>query len=270
MDRQFVAFDFETTGLDPFTERIVEVGAVKFGPYGDVAGTFQEMVNPEQPIDPSASAVSGITDDTVRNCPPLAAVMPEFLGFLGPADTVLFAHNAPFDTRFLAFEMARLGVPAPCYPIFDTIGIARRLVRLRSYKLGSVARALGIEQSEAHRGLADSMVVKDIVAAFARQCVNEDVAGKIAATFPVLRLADVPVRPLDLNQTHPALAVAVAETRPVNVTYMGSETPLMPMQVIPRGAFRREDTDYLSACLLPNRVAHNLRMDLIVRIDDVT
>ena len=79
---EFTAFDFETTGLTPGVDRIVEFGAVKFR-NGQVVGTFEKLVNPGIVISEEASAVSGINNSMVVGQPDVETVLPEFVAFAG-------------------------------------------------------------------------------------------------------------------------------------------------------------------------------------------
>jgi DNA polymerase III alpha subunit (gram-positive type) len=76
----FVAFDIETTGLTPVVDRIVEIGAVKLQ-NKKIIDTFQELIDPEMPIDPRATAVNNITNDMVRGKPTIEQVLPQFLSY---------------------------------------------------------------------------------------------------------------------------------------------------------------------------------------------
>ena len=107
-DITFVAFDFETTGLHPATDRIIELGAVKFQDRA-VLGTFDMLVNPGVAITDAAVNVSGITAEMLASKPAVDQALPEFMEFISGA--VLVAHNAPFDMSFLraALELAGMG-----------------------------------------------------------------------------------------------------------------------------------------------------------------
>src|SRR5262245_60181650 len=123
----FVAFDLETTGLFPATDRIVEVGAVRFDASGRELGCFERLVHPGRPMSRGAQAVHGITDAMLAGAEPASAVLPEFLDWLGdPSATTLLAHNASFDARFLARELARIGLFPPVdLVVVDTLALAR-------------------------------------------------------------------------------------------------------------------------------------------------
>jgi DNA polymerase III epsilon subunit family exonuclease len=126
-DVTFLAFDTETTGLHPIVHRLVEVGAVRFRLDGFELTTFQTLINPEVPIPSDVQQVHGITDAMVRGQPTVELIMPHFIEFLGDSDTILLAHNAPFDLGFLAIALIRLGIAFPAQCLFDTFNMARRL-----------------------------------------------------------------------------------------------------------------------------------------------
>ncbi len=94
----FTAFDLETTGLEKTRDRIVEIGAVKFDAMGVIA-RFNVLINPGIPMPPEAGRVNGISDEMLADKPPIEEVMGDFVDFVG--DSILIAHNAPFDTGFV-------------------------------------------------------------------------------------------------------------------------------------------------------------------------
>ncbi len=152
----FTAFDFETTGLYPASDRIVEFGAVKFRG-GESIETFEHLANPGIPISPDAAAVSGISDADVVGARPVFEVVPEFVAFLG--DTVLMAHNAPFDLGFLRAAVSLLGQPDIGNTIIDTQLLAMKAFpRRRSYSLQNLATDLGLPPNRAHRALDDAIM----------------------------------------------------------------------------------------------------------------
>lgn len=157
----FVAFDFETTGLDGRNDRIVEIGALRFGPDGE-GEAFQTLVDPGRPIPWGASRVNGITDAMVRGQGDLETALPRFLAFAGGA--VLVAHNAPFDLGFLKAGLARLGLKAPANPTVDTCALARLALPGRpSYSLQNLARDFRVDPGSAHRALDDARVCARLV-----------------------------------------------------------------------------------------------------------
>ena len=105
----FVVVDLETTGGSPIDSKITEFGAVKVRG-GEILGEFKTFVNPEMPIPAYITVLTGITDAMVVEAPTIAEIFPNFLAFCGSEkETVLVAHNAPFDLGFLKANAKELG-----------------------------------------------------------------------------------------------------------------------------------------------------------------
>jgi DNA polymerase-3 subunit epsilon len=101
----FTAFDIETTGLDPKQDRIVEFGAVKFDNRG-IISRYAVLINPGIPMPPEAGRVNNITDAMLAGKPSLETVFPDFLRLV--KNTVIIAHNAPFDLGFVNEKLKTL------------------------------------------------------------------------------------------------------------------------------------------------------------------
>ena len=156
----FVAFDTETTGLDPASGRIVEIGAVKFDRRGIIA-RYNVLINPEMPMPEEAGKVNGITDAMLKDKPVIAAVFPDFFDFIGAG--VLVAHNAPFDINYVNAELKRLEKPPLTNKVIDTRIFAKEVLPgLSSYALQDLAVQLGITALEAHRAEDDARVCMEL------------------------------------------------------------------------------------------------------------
>jgi DNA polymerase III epsilon subunit family exonuclease len=159
-DITFVAFDFETTGLHPATDRIIELGAVKFRDRG-VLGTFDMLVNPGIAITDAAVNVSGITAEMLASEPAVEQALPDFMEFISGA--VLVAHNAPFDMSFLRAALEVAGMEDVSNAVIDTQVLAQKAYpRLRSYSLQNLVTELGLTRGNAHRALDDALMCKDL------------------------------------------------------------------------------------------------------------
>jgi DNA polymerase III epsilon subunit family exonuclease len=156
---EFVFVDTETTGVDPNTDRIVEIGIVKVTSNG--VEEFNQLVNPGFPIPPGAMAVHNITDEMVKDAPTmrdLAARIREFIG-----DLPIAAHNAKFDRGFIAAEVyGARGPQAESYtkPWLCTYRLARHLLtEAPSYNNMALRYWLKTTPKEsehgAHRAIAD-------------------------------------------------------------------------------------------------------------------
>lgn len=163
---RYVAFDLETTGLNPVSNAIVEIGAVLVE-NGVITKEYHQLVNPGCPIPPDASAVNHITDDMLSGQPAIHQVLPAFLSFVG--DDILAAHNAAFDIKFLAQACMRNRFRIPV-GYFDTMTLARYWPESEDKKLISLCDAAGVEIDNAHRALDDARAVAGLISAsFARR-----------------------------------------------------------------------------------------------------
>ncbi len=163
----FVVVDLETTGSTPRDgSGITEFGAVKVCG-GEVLGTFQTFVNPRQEIPAFITVLTGITNAMVINAPYIEEVFPAFMEFCGSKnETVLVAHNAPFDVGFLKGAAAQLGYPWPGFAVVDTARIARLVLskeEVRNCKLGTLAEYFGTEVTPTHRALDDAQATVEVL-----------------------------------------------------------------------------------------------------------
>ena len=156
----FVVVDLETTGTSPANgAMITEIGAVKIRG-GEVLGEFHTLVNPGSAIPPFITVLTGITDAMVAPAPLFNEVLPAFLEFCGGADeTILIAHNAPFDIGFLKAAAAVHQYSWPNFRVIDTVKIARHTLtrdETPNVKLGTLAEYFGLAQPPTHRALDDA------------------------------------------------------------------------------------------------------------------
>ena len=148
----YCVLDLETTGFSPVLEKITEIGIMKVQD-GKVIDKFSTFVNPQKPIPPRVVEVTNITDDMVRNAETIDAVFPMMMEFI--KGSVLVAHNADFDIGFLKHNAKVLGYEFD-FTYLDTLTLAKELFPdYKTYKLGRIAKNLGIKVEVAHRALDD-------------------------------------------------------------------------------------------------------------------
>lgn len=162
IDVTFAVLDLETTGLSPTDDRITEVGVVKCRA-GEVLGEFATLVNPGRSVPAAVAAVTGINDHMLAARPPIEAVLPTLVEFL--RGTVLVAHNASFDTRFLAAALERHAYPPLALPVVDTAAVARRILRdeVRNCRLSTLAAHVRSGTVPEHRALPDARATLDVL-----------------------------------------------------------------------------------------------------------
>ncbi|MCI8999409.1 MAG: PolC-type DNA polymerase III [Clostridia bacterium] len=156
IDTEYCVLDIETTGISFRTEKITELGAVKYR-NGEIVEEFECFVNPEKPIPEDVVAITHITDEMVKEAGTIEEVLPKFLEFIG--DSVIVAHNADFDVGFIKYNAQLLGYKLENTYI-DTLRLAKDLFPdYKKYKLGIIAEKLGIKVEVAHRALDDVMTL---------------------------------------------------------------------------------------------------------------
>jgi len=259
--REYVALDLETTGLMAGTDRIVEIGAVRFRDSGAEVARFQRLVNPQRRMSAAAFAIHGLSDDDLADAPPAHEVLPEFLDFLGgPAATGLLAHNAAFDASFLGSELCRAGIAAPDYLVHDTLALARRrLPHLASHKLDVLTQCLGLDPDEPHRALADSLRVKALWLVLEGH--REPPAGLVS-----FRMAAPPNReqaPTGWEQ----LQHAADRGLTVRIEYEGGTRGTAPRSITPRRFIQRGGSTYLVAFCHIDSLEKSFLLDRIRRFD---
>lgn len=161
LESEFVVFDLETTGAKCPPCRVTEIGAYRVK-NGKIVGEFQTLINPEMPIPAFISQLTGITDQMVKGAPKFREVVLDFLDFIG--DSVLVAHNAPFDMRFLnheigiVYEKYRLVNPHLC-----TVQLSRKLLpHIENHRLNTVAEYFSISLINHHRASEDARATAHI------------------------------------------------------------------------------------------------------------
>ena len=156
----FIALDLETTGLDRRSDRITEIGAVKYI-NGEAVETFSTLVNPGKPISEFITRITGITNEMVSTAPTFAEVADQILEFIGRL--AFCGHQVDFDFNFLNDELVRMGKPKIRNWQIDTLSIARLVLDSdEGYALGKVALKLGVPLENAHRALDDAKASGDI------------------------------------------------------------------------------------------------------------
>lgn len=158
-DGTFICFDIETTGLSAARDKITEIGAVKVE-NGIITDTFSTFANPEMPIPQKITQLTGITDDMVKDAPSQNEAVGAFLEFAG--DNVLVAHNAPFDTSFIAKACEDMGREYN-YTSIDTVAISRAILTdIKNCKLDTVAKFLRLGDFNHHRATDDAEMLARI------------------------------------------------------------------------------------------------------------
>jgi DNA polymerase-3 subunit epsilon/ATP-dependent DNA helicase DinG len=170
-----IALDIETTGLDPSGDAITEIGAVKFNE-NRIIDEFKTLVNPNRPIPPMITRLTGISNMMVANAPKIHDVTPDFAAFVG--DSPVLGHNVQFDLAFLQ----NYGI-LQNNPVVDTYELAAVLLPGASrYNLGALGQQLGIiHMGSLHRAFDDAKLTHAVYMKL----------YEIASELPISLLAEI-------------------------------------------------------------------------------
>ena len=158
----YTVFDTETTGLEPSNgDEIIQIGAARIVNNRLLRQeVFDQILDPERPLKPESIPIHGITEDMVRGKPNIDVVLPAFHEFC--EDTVLIAHNAAFDMRFLQLKEERTGIRFS-QPVLDTLLLSAVVhPNQESHKLDVILERLGISIGTRHNALEDALATAEV------------------------------------------------------------------------------------------------------------
>lgn len=161
-DLVYTVFDTETTGLNPSQgDCIIQMGAVRCVNGKLLRGElFDQLVNPGRTIPAQTIAIHGITQDMVLGQPSITQVLPRFHRFA--TDSVLVAHNAAFDMKFLHLQSRGTDLVFD-HPVLDTLLLSEMVhPNQRSHRLEAIAERLGITVLGRHTALGDALVTAEV------------------------------------------------------------------------------------------------------------
>jgi len=260
----FALFDVETTGLNPtYGHRVCEVACLCVRDGAECA-RFESMVDP---ISVGAFYVTQITPDMLAGAPTFDAVAPSLLELMH--DTVLVAHNAPFDLGFLAAELEIARFPPPEGPVVDTLTLSRRAYSFASNSLPAVARALEVETGPAHRAMGDVWTTWHVLE---RILWDLDRRWQVTTLGRLLAFqgGPVPYPHPDALPLPPTIAEALDSHKPVRMHYVDAGGRATHRSVRPLRVTARRGYLYLIAHCYRAGEIRTFRLDRVVEmaIDD--
>lgn len=170
MIEDYICLDLETTGLNPKTDKIIEIGAVKVR-NGEIIDSFETFVAPERKLEQRIVELTGITDEMLENAPSKEEVIPKFIQFAG--EDILLGHSVLFDYSFMKRAAVNCKLTFERQGI-DTLKIARKfLPELESRSLGFLCFHYQIAHN-AHRAMADAIATVNLYKKLCELFYNEE------------------------------------------------------------------------------------------------
>lgn len=163
-DTEFVVFDIETLGLNAHKNEIIEIGAVKIKA-GRIVERFGQLINPNKKVPSNITELTKITDDMLKGMPTIETVIKDFMNFI--EDSVLVAHNAPFDMGFIKRDVKKYLNKDLKNSVVDTLQMARDLYpEQRKYGLSDMNKLLGLSLESHHRAVDDAQATANMFIIF--------------------------------------------------------------------------------------------------------
>ena len=215
----FIAFDSETTGMWAPINRLVELSAVKFTLNLGEIETFDSLINPQKEIPKDVIEIHSITNEMVKNSPMAKPVLKKFKEFCGE-DSILMAHNAPFDISFMSSALRRNKMSFSNNMIVDTIEICKEYFpNLQSYSLLNLIKKFGMSQTQDHRALSDARFVYYLFRHAAEKFPPIETQEDFINAFSIHRITDSDDEVKELPSEFSDLNFAFANKLRVEIDY---------------------------------------------------
>lgn len=231
---EFCALDIETTGINPYAARLIEIGMVRFTLAGAVS-EYQKLVNPGIHIPEQVEMIHGISDSMVADAPFIDDVIDEMIEYIG--DRPLIIHNSRFDLSFMEMECKRSGRKVPPWMSFDTVILSRKTFPgLLNHKLDTLCGIFNIPLSH-HRALQDAYGCMEVF----RRCMNKvDPSGQ----WTMKRLAEYQskidragmIREIPFKERH---GTVINIGKPVIIRYANGEGVVTERKILPKKIFKK-------------------------------
>ena len=258
---EFCALDLETTGINPYIDKIIEVGAVRFTIDGPIV-EYQTMINPARHIPEQVSLIHGITDDMVTDAPLCRNILPELIRFIG--DAPLIIHNSRFDISFMEMECRHAGIRIPQWESYDTVIFSRRsFPDIFNHKLDTLCSHFNVPLTH-HRALQDALGCMEIF----RRCVKAKDPGR-GWNFAQLNAYSGGAEPSGLIQElqiKERRGGKIVVGKEVVIRYIDGEGNTTERKILPKKIYKKgKQTVVLAHCFLRDEE----RFFKVNRIDEV-
>ena len=156
LEQEYIVFDTETTGFTPYSDQMIEIGAVKIK-NGEIIDRFDELINPGRLLPKKIIELTNITDEMLAPCDNEENVTKRFMAFIG--DLPMVAHNAKFDIGFISAAYNKYNLGEFNNTVLDTMSMARMLYpNWKNHKLSTLVKQLEVpwDEDAHHRADYDS------------------------------------------------------------------------------------------------------------------
>ena len=243
----FIAFDSETTGMWAPINRLVELSAVKFTLNLGEIETFDYLINPKKVIPEDVIEIHGITNKMVKNSPTAKPVLEKFIKFCGE-NSILIAHNAPFDISFVGHALKRNKLPLGNNMILDSIEICKQFFPgLESYSLLNLIKKFGMSQSQDHRALSDARFVYYLFRKAAENFPEINNSDDLIKLFNIHRMSDAADEVTELPSDYSDITYAIKNKSRVEIDYYHPTRESNIRTILPREVHKLGAVYYIIA-----------------------
>lgn len=195
--KDFTAIDVETTGFSPASDKIIELGAVRYRD-GKAVDSFKSYVNPEKRITKKITDVTGITNEDVADAPIIDDILSDYLDFVG--NDVVLGHNVHFDMNFINNACFKAYGTTFDNDFVDTLWIAKKVLKLDNNKLCTIADHYGITY-DAHRAATDAEATAQCYYSLMADAINKGIVLK-----DTTQRKSYTAKPVTVEQAKPAFS----------------------------------------------------------------
>ncbi|MFN8704734.1 MAG: DNA polymerase III subunit epsilon [Rhodospirillales bacterium] len=203
-----IVLDTETTGLDPKTQRIVEIACIELVNHLPTGQKFHTLLDPEMEVPSEAVAVHGLSNAKLAGAPLFSMIASEFLDFIGESKLVI--HNAEFDIGFINAELRRANFERiPITRAIDTVQMARRKFPGAPASLDALCKRFGIDNT--HRTLHGALLDSELLAQVYLELLGGRQVGMALGEKPAAGAAPELSAPVPAAVARPARIFAPSE-----------------------------------------------------------